>query len=124
MALCKISASDRVLWTLLVYCPRPLVWGGCHPELYRFFSFPVLRYEAGWGIVIGAILISGGSALLGALMAVRKAVLLPPAEAMRPEPPARFIRLPCWKSWAFSDSSRPWGGLCYAISNGNRSKPL
>jgi putative ABC transport system permease protein len=56
----------------------------------RFFSFPVLRYEAGLGIVGGAILISGGSALLGALMAVRRAVLLPPAEAMRPEPPARF----------------------------------
>lgn len=56
----------------------------------RFFHFPVLRYEAGIGLVIGAILISGGAAVFGAFVAVRQAVVLPPAEAMRPELPARF----------------------------------
>lgn len=56
----------------------------------QFFHFPVLRYEAGIGLVIGAILISGGAAVFGAFVAVRQAVVLPPAEAMRPEPPARF----------------------------------
>jgi putative ABC transport system permease protein len=35
-------------------------------------------------------LISLGAAAMGALRAVRRAVALPPAEAMRPEPPARF----------------------------------
>ncbi len=56
----------------------------------RFFSFPVLRYEVGIGSVMGAILISGGAAVIGAFMAVQKAISLPPAEAMRPEPPAHF----------------------------------
>lgn len=56
----------------------------------RFFSFPLLRYEAGIGLVMGAILISGGAAVIGGFMAVQKAVSLPPAEAMRPEPPAHF----------------------------------
>jgi putative ABC transport system permease protein len=56
----------------------------------RFFSFPVLRYEASLWIVGGAIAISSGAAILGALVAVRTAVSLPPAAAMRPEPPARF----------------------------------
>lgn len=56
----------------------------------RFFFFPVLRYKAGVGLVVGAILISGGAAVVGAFMAVQKAVSLPPAEAMRPEAPAHF----------------------------------
>ncbi|MCX7593515.1 MAG: ABC transporter permease [Fischerella sp.] len=56
----------------------------------RFFSFPVLRYEFGITQVMGAIFISGGAAVIGAFMSVQKAVSLPPAEAMRPEPPAHF----------------------------------
>ncbi|MFB2769461.1 ABC transporter permease [Pelatocladus sp. BLCC-F211] len=58
----------------------------------RFFSFPLLRYEAGISVVAGAIFISLGAAVIGAFMAVQKAVSLPPAEAMRPEPPAHFRR--------------------------------
>ncbi|KOP26718.1 ABC transporter permease [Hapalosiphon sp. MRB220] len=58
----------------------------------RFFSFPLLRYEAGISVVAGAIFISVGAAVIGAFMAVQKAVSLPPAIAMRPEPPARFRR--------------------------------
>jgi putative ABC transport system permease protein len=56
----------------------------------RFYSFPILRYQAGTGVVAGAILVSGGAAVVGALTAVQKAISLPPAEAMRPEPPASF----------------------------------
>ncbi|MDZ8053727.1 MAG: ABC transporter permease [Aulosira sp. ZfuVER01] len=56
----------------------------------RFFSFPILRYQVGIAAAIGSILISGGAAVIGAFMAVQKAVSLPPAEAMRPEPPAHF----------------------------------
>ncbi|HEU4478040.1 MAG TPA: FtsX-like permease family protein [Pyrinomonadaceae bacterium] len=60
-------------------------------ELYmEFFRFPVLRYQPGPSVIISAVLISFGSAAIGALAAVRRAVKLPPAEAMRPEPPARF----------------------------------
>ena len=56
----------------------------------EFFRFPVLRYEAGVNVVLAAVLISLVSATAGALAAVWRAVKLPPAEAMRPEPPARF----------------------------------
>jgi putative ABC transport system permease protein len=68
------------------------VWFGSAVTLNytRFFSFPVLRYQAGMATVTGAIFISGGAAVIGAFMAVQKAVSLPPAEAMRPEPPANF----------------------------------
>ncbi|WP_019498311.1 ABC transporter permease [Pseudanabaena sp. PCC 6802] len=76
----------------------------------RFFSFPVLRYAAGFGIVVGAIFISGGSACLGALAAVRKAVSLPPAEAMRPEPPARF-QPTLVERWGFQHVFSPVGRI-------------
>jgi putative ABC transport system permease protein len=56
----------------------------------EFFRFPVLRYQPGPPVIISAILISLAAASIGALAAVRRAVSLPPAEAMRPEPPARF----------------------------------
>ena len=60
-------------------------------DLYmEFFRFPVLRYQAGPAVIISAVLISLGAASIGGIMAVRRAVNLPPAEAMRPEPPARF----------------------------------
>ena len=58
----------------------------------RFYQFPVLRYEPEPGIVALAILIGGGSALFGAWDAARRAMALPPAEAMRSEAPARFRR--------------------------------
>ena len=56
----------------------------------EFFRFPVLRYSTGPIVIISAILVSLASASVGALGAVRRAVSLPPAEAMRPEPPPRF----------------------------------
>lgn len=56
----------------------------------HFFHFPVLSYQIGPGLIGNALVISLGAASIGALAAVRRAVTLPPAEAMRPEPPARF----------------------------------
>ncbi|MQA88626.1 MAG: FtsX-like permease family protein [Gemmatimonas sp.] len=60
-------------------------------ELYRdFFQFPQLYYRVSWFLVAMAIAVSAGAAVLGALSAVRSAVRLPPAEAMRPEAPTHF----------------------------------
>ncbi|HEX7242164.1 MAG TPA: FtsX-like permease family protein [Longimicrobiaceae bacterium] len=56
------------------------------------FRFPVLEYRVSWPLVAGAVGVSTLAAAVGALGAVRQAVLLPPAEAMRPEAPARFGR--------------------------------
>jgi putative ABC transport system permease protein len=58
----------------------------------RFFQFPVTGYDQDWTVVGVAFLVSGGAALVGAAGAVRRAVRLPPAEAMRPEAPAEFRR--------------------------------
>jgi putative ABC transport system permease protein len=55
-----------------------------------FFHFPILRYEADVKLVMMALLVSGGAAVMGGLVSVRQAVNLPPAQAMRPEPPATF----------------------------------
>ena len=55
-----------------------------------YFRFPVLRYEVGLESLAIAILGSAGAGVLGAIGAVSHAVSLPPAEAMRPEAPARF----------------------------------
>ncbi|HEY6012176.1 MAG TPA: FtsX-like permease family protein, partial [Nitrospirota bacterium] len=56
----------------------------------EFYRFPYLQFELRPGVVIAAALITTGSAFLGTLMSVRQAALLPPAQAMRPEPPARY----------------------------------
>jgi putative ABC transport system permease protein len=68
------------------------VWfGHLLTDLYgQFFRFPDLEYQVSWGLVALAAGISVAAAGFGALGAVRRAVRLPPAEAMRPEPPARF----------------------------------
>jgi putative ABC transport system permease protein len=68
------------------------VWlGGALTELYgQFFRFPRLEYRVSWGLVGLSAGISVAAAALGALGAVRRAVRLPPAEAMRPEAPASF----------------------------------
>ena len=56
----------------------------------RFFHFPVFAFTPDYVVVLSAFGISSAAAILGTLTAVRRAVSLPPAEAMRPEPPARF----------------------------------
>jgi putative ABC transport system permease protein len=62
-------------------------------DLYgHFFRFPVLSLRITPGLALAAIGASGGSAVVGALLAVRAAVRLPPAEAMRPPAPARYRR--------------------------------
>lgn len=60
-------------------------------EMYtRFYRFPVFGFQLDLAVVLAALGISGAAAVLGTLAAVRRAVRLPPAEAMRPEPPAVY----------------------------------
>lgn len=68
------------------------VWAGeAMVGLYEeYFKFPTVEYRLSWTLV----LIGGGVSLVAAVLgggtAVRRAASLPPAEAMRPEPPDRF----------------------------------
>ena len=68
------------------------VWlGSGLAELYRqFFHFPSLQFQIRPDVVAVAIMLSAGAAILGAVTAVLRVVRMPPAEAMRPEPPAQF----------------------------------
>ncbi len=56
----------------------------------EFFRFPALEYRLQPDVVAGAVVIGIVAAIFGATSAVREAVRLQPAEAMRPEPPARY----------------------------------
>ena len=60
-------------------------------QLYtEYFHFPVLLFGVNWSLILFSFLITFSTTALGALSAVKRAVTLPPAEAMRPEPPAEF----------------------------------
>lgn len=56
----------------------------------KFFQFPVLEFHLDYGAIFWAVTVSSLASFAGVLGAVRQAVGLPPAEAMRPEPPAEF----------------------------------
>src|SRR5437899_8215896 len=57
---------------------------------HLFFRFPDLYFRFDRSAVVLALGVGAGAAMLGVFSAVRRAAKLPPAEAMRPEPPANF----------------------------------
>ncbi len=56
----------------------------------EFYKFPLLTTEVNRTAILYALLLTSAVALLSTWLAVRKAISLPPAEAMRPEPPPAF----------------------------------
>ncbi len=60
---------------------------GMYAEL---FHFPVFTYHLTYNVVLTATVVSAVAATLGAWGAITRAVRLPPAEAMRPEPPTTY----------------------------------
>jgi putative ABC transport system permease protein len=62
-------------------------------ELYNeYFRFPELLFQVPAAVALGATTLTMLAAGLGAVGAVRRAVRVPPAEAMRPEAPASYQR--------------------------------
>jgi putative ABC transport system permease protein len=57
-----------------------------------FFRFPVLLFSVPPTVIFGATVMTLVAAVGGAFTAVRRAVSVPPAEAMRPEVPTRYRR--------------------------------
>ena len=55
-----------------------------------FYRFPVLHYSIAPGVFFWAAMFTFFTAVAGVAAAVRRAVVLPPAEAMRPESPMQF----------------------------------
>lgn len=63
------------------------VLGGIYMEVYRF---PELSFVLQPWVIIAAVVISIASALVGTVHSLWRAAKQPPAEGMRPEPPAKF----------------------------------
>jgi putative ABC transport system permease protein len=60
-------------------------------EIYMaVYRFPSLMYTLHPGVIIAVVLITIASALVGTLHTLWRAAKQPPAEAMRPEPPAQY----------------------------------
>lgn len=56
----------------------------------QFFHFPIFSYHLEAWVIVLAVVISCIAAVGGTLFSLRRAARLPPAEAMRPEPPANY----------------------------------
>ncbi len=56
----------------------------------EFYKFPVFEFHLNSVVVVAAVGLSAAAAVLGTLGALARAVRLPPAEAMRPEPPMTY----------------------------------
>ncbi len=63
--------------------------------LYReFFSFPALRFVVSASSIAFAIGVTAATAAAAAILSVRRAIAVPPAEGMRGEPPPLYTRTP------------------------------
>jgi putative ABC transport system permease protein len=68
-----------------------IVLGSQLVGMYKmFFRFPELGFQLDLSALVTALIVAAIAATLGVLSAVRRAASLPPAEAMRPEPPANY----------------------------------
>ncbi|MGE5192526.1 MAG: ABC transporter permease, partial [Deltaproteobacteria bacterium] len=56
----------------------------------RFYKFPMLYFTLPPKVALWALGASAGASIAGTLNVIRRAIHLPPAEAMRPEPPAAY----------------------------------
>lgn len=75
----------------------------------EYFRFPFLLQQPSVSIFVIAGGISLAAALIGTLSSVRRAVALPPAEAMRPPVPTSYSRrsaLPSWLEVSFDQPTR------------------
>ena len=94
----RLIALHYTYWALAISLFGTLAGTACGAFLARqmlemynaFFRFPMLTYQLETDVVAGGIIIGIVAAILGANSAVRQAVRLQPAEAMRPEPPAKY----------------------------------
>ena len=89
-----------VSWSLLVACAGSVLGTIAGALLGRgmtgiytdFFHFPILAYHLPARVVTGAATVALVAAVVGAVGAVHRVLTLLPAEAMRPEVPARYRR--------------------------------
>lgn len=72
-------------------CSGGYYLGQLYVDLYgQYFDFPNLEYRLSLPLLLIAVSTCMFGAASGAMLAVKKAIDLPPAEAMRPEAPVKF----------------------------------
>ena len=82
-----------VVLGIVIGSVRGLVARASMARLYaQFFHFPVLLYRLDATVILIATIVCAGAAAAGAMQTVRRAVRLPPAEAMRPPAPTVYRR--------------------------------
>lgn len=86
----KFAAVVVLLGTALGTAIGAWVGSGLTEMYTQFFRFPVLAYVFDPATVSTGALISMLAAMVGAVGAVHRVATLPPAEAMRPAPPANY----------------------------------
>ncbi len=80
-----------VAGALAIGLPCGLWFGHQVTAMYaKLFHFPEFTFRISFAVLSIAAVVSAGAAMLGTLGAVLRAVRLPPAEAMRPEPPTGY----------------------------------
>ena len=79
-----------VLGTLIGGIAGRYLGGGLINVYTLFFRFPALNFHMDYSALGLALVVSAGASIIGVVSVVWMAVKLPPAEAMRPEPPADF----------------------------------
>lgn len=86
----KLVLLVALLGTLLGTATGAWMGRGLITVYHQFFRFPALVFELDRGVVLDALLLTVGAGLVGTFRPVRKAVSLPPAEAMRPAAPESY----------------------------------
>lgn len=79
-----------IMGTLIGGVAGKFMGGGLVKMYEAFFRFPRLEFQMDHDALGWALLASALASTVGVIGVVRQAVKLPPAEAMRPEPPADF----------------------------------
>ena len=104
----KFSLAIVVLGVVVGACGGIFLGGKLVGMYHLFFRFPQLEFLLDSRVLVAATLVSALAAFAGVAGAVRRAVRLPPAEAMRPEAPASFrpalverLRVAQWFSASF-----------------------
>ncbi|NIO40260.1 MAG: FtsX-like permease family protein [Burkholderiales bacterium] len=84
-------ATITVLTGVVIGSGGGLYLGAQLTALYQdYYRFPTLPFAVTPQVIVIAVGVSLAAAIAGALSAVRRAAALPPAVAMRPEPPASY----------------------------------
>lgn len=86
----KMIIAVVVLGVLIGVVVGSLLGRGMTQMYSHFFHFPVLEFQLQTGVILWSVVVSMSSALLGIVFAVRRAMSLPPAVAMQPEPPVAY----------------------------------